>query len=251
MPPYELAASPAELTARNIVVWPVRITESDSVAARFQRVLAANEVARADRFRYDNLRRSFVISRGALRVLLGRYLAKPPEDVHLRYGVKGKPSVDAGVPIQFNASHSSAVALFAFALGCEIGVDVERIRPLRYIREIASRFFCAEEAAELLSLPVCQRERGFFLCWTRKEAYVKAVGEGLSTPFDGFRVTLRPGETPRFVHLGQEEAPRAWALHDIEVESTSRYAAALAYRDVPRSVHVLPMIEPGELFDMP
>jgi phosphopantetheine--protein transferase-like protein len=75
--------------------------------------------------------------------------------------------------------------------GCEVGVDVEQIRPLPDVHEIASRFFCPEEAAELISLPPDQRGQAFFLCWTRKEAYIKAIGDGLSAPLHGFRVTLR------------------------------------------------------------
>src|SRR5208282_2181592 len=119
-----------------------------------------------------------------LRVLLGHYLGVAPGGIEFSYGPKGKPRLAAPVDVRFNISHSGGLALFAFTLDCEIGVDVEHIRPLRDMQEIASRFFCAEEATELMSLPAHGREQAFYLCWTRKEAYLKAVGEGLSEPID-------------------------------------------------------------------
>jgi 4'-phosphopantetheinyl transferase len=239
---------PLELAGRSVDVWPVRLEASDTVVARFERVLEPGETARAARFRFDHLQRSFILSRGALRVLLGRYLEISPGGVQFRYGPKGKPSLASPGPLQFNASHSGALALFAFTLEREIGVDVEHIRALPDMQQIASRFFCAEEAEELSLIPTDQRERAFFSCWTRKEAYVKAVGEGLSAPLDSFRVTLRPGEPARFIHVAHDTAAAdAWMLHN--VEPASHYVAALAYQDGLRPVHVRPPIEPAELLD--
>ena len=160
----------------------------------FSQLLAPDETARAARFHFDHLQRRFILSRGALRILLGHYLDIAANRIEFRYGSRGKPSLAAPAGIHFNASHSGDVALFAFTLHCEIGVDVEEMRPISDMREIASRFFCAEESTELMALPADERERAFFLCWTRKEAYLKAVGEGLYAPLNDFCVTLRPGE---------------------------------------------------------
>jgi len=201
-------------------------------------------MGRAAQFRFERDRNSFVLARGVLRTLLGRYLHISPAGIRFEYRPKGKPALALPAGIDFNVSHSGGLAVFAFTAGCEIGVDVESIRPLPDLQSIADRFFCAGEAAELMSLAADQREPAFYLCWTRKEAYIKASGDGLSAPLDGFRVTLRPGQPARFVHLANDTA-QAWSLHDLAL--ASGYAAALAYRDAQRPVVVLPVADPAEL----
>lgn len=241
------------IAGRDIDVWPVHIEGSDAVVARFESYLTPAEIVRASAFRFQHLRRSFVLTLGALRFLIGAYLGIAPEKVFIRQGPNGKPSLamrERTPPaFQFNVSHSGDLALFAFTRGCEIGVDVELIRPLADLALVASRFFCQEETDELLALPSVERERAFFLCWTRKEAYIKAVGEGLSIPLDSFRVTLRPGEPARLVHLGFDlSLAQAWMLHDLAV--TAGYAAALAYCDAPRPVHLRTLMGMDELAEL-
>ena len=205
--------------------------------AYFQSLLAPDERERAGRFVFDYLRHWYTVSRGALRILLGRYLDTDPAGIRFEYGEKGKPRLAEKSRIRFNASHSGDLAVYAVTLHCDIGVDVERIRPLASLHEIAARFFCAEETTELMALPEEQREAAFFRCWTRKEAYIKAIGDGLSVPLDDFAVSLRPGEPARLVHIGHDPAAAAaWTLQNLE--ALSGYAAALAYRDVERAVCV-------------
>jgi 4'-phosphopantetheinyl transferase len=211
---------------------------SDVLAAKFESVLASDEKDRAARFILERRRHSFVVARGVLRCLLGRYLDMHPANIRFNYGSKGKPAVTSTLGIEFNATHSGELAVFAFTAGCPIGVDLEQIRPLSDIQDIADRFFCSEEAAELMALPPTEREHAFFRCWTRKEAYIKAIGEGLSAPLDEFRVTLQPTEPARFVHISRDTA-EAWTLHDLGL--ASGYAAALAYRDRERSLSVFPI----------
>ena len=238
-----------ELTGRAVHVWPVSTYAPDAVVERFRVLLAPDETDRADRFRFPHLRQSFMLARGALRVLLGQYLNTAPAEIEFSYGSKGKPAVAAGNRLQFNASHTGDLALFAFTLDCGIGVDVEPIRPMPDIEDVAKRFFCAEETEELMSLPEGQREHGFFLCWTRKEAYIKATGDGLSTPLDAFRVTLRPGAPANLVHLQRDyRAAEAWTLQDLT--SAPGYAAALAYRDSPRPLKTFPFFNPKQLLDI-
>ena len=208
-------------------------------------LLEPEERDRAARFRFDHLQHAFILARGGLRVLLGCYLGVCPAAVQFTYGSKGKPTLSGG-SVEFNVSHSGGLAVFAFTFGCEIGVDVEQIRSLPDMLEIASQFFCVEETAELMALPAGERERAFFLCWTRKEAYIKATGDGLSAPLDSFRVALRPGAPARFVHFKHDaSAAASWTLHDLSL--TPAHAGALAYRDAPRSVLVQPVIESAEL----
>jgi 4'-phosphopantetheinyl transferase len=108
-------------------------------------------------------------------------------------------------------------------------------------------FFCLEEATEIMSLPPSERERAFFRCWTRKEAYIKAIGDGLSAPLDGFRVTVLPNAPAHFVHLGRGTTDTgAWTLHDLCLAPD--YAAALAYRDRQRPLSIFPIVDLAEFF---
>jgi 4'-phosphopantetheinyl transferase len=235
-----------ELDTRNVHVWSVGTEDPEAIAASFEQVLAPDERDRAARFRFEHLRRSFILAHGALRMLLGRYLDTSAAGIRFEYGSKGKPALAPRAFIDFNMSHSGGLVVFAFTRGCEIGVDLEQIHSIGDMQNIADRFFCPEEAAELMSLPVNQREHAFFLCWTRKEAYIKAIGDGLSAPLNDFRVTMQSAQHARFIHIAHDtNAAKEWTLHDLQL--ASNYAAALAYRGSGRTVAVLPLLEPAEL----
>ena len=235
------------LSENRIVVWCVRLQTSDPVLSRLRQCLNGDEISRADRYLLEDHRRSFAISRGVLRILIGRYLQRPPESLEFTYGPAGKPSIAGPHRIQLNASHSGNLALFAFALDCPIGVDIEQIRPLPDMHTMAHRFFAPEEAADLASLPSDQQQRAFFNCWTRKEAYIKATGTGLSTPLAGFAVTVRPAEAARLLHIaGDTTAAASWSLHDLA--APPGYAGALACPDSQRQVVMFPTINPSQLF---
>jgi 4'-phosphopantetheinyl transferase len=195
------------------------------------------------------MQRTFAIARGTLRILLSRYLGCAAREIRFCYGNRGKPSL-AGTPrLQFNMSHSGAMALFAFTLDCAIGVDIEQIRPIQDMNDIAARFFAPDETASLMSLAASERERAFFRCWTRKEAFIKATGDGLSTPLDSFSVTLDPGDAARFVRLPADaEALGAWSVHDLVVAPD--YAAAAAYPDSARTITVVPLTHPATLLEL-
>lgn len=227
-------------------MWSVRTDGGEADVARFRLVLSPPEQDRAARFRFETLRNSFILARGALKLLLGCYLDVCPDSVQFHYGGNQKPALAPEHRLKFNASHSGGLAVFAFTLDREIGVDVEHIRPVRDMTGIANRFFCLEEAAELVSLSVSERERAFFLCWTRKEAYVKALGNGLSEPLDSFRVTVSPDAPAGFVHIAHDaRAAKLWTLHDLTL--APEYAGALAYGDTPRPLRLSPTMKPLEL----
>jgi 4'-phosphopantetheinyl transferase len=241
-----IAGCPFQLSERAIHVWALDLQPCDSLAAHFEPVLSRDEMERARRFRFDRLRYAFVITRGALRHLLGRYLNVTPAGIRFDYGSKGKPAVLSAAGIEFNLADSGDLAAFAFTVGCPVGIDLEQVHPLDHAPEIASRFFCAEESAEILSLPPGEREAAFFRCWTRKEAYLKAIGDGLSAPLDQFRVTVQPNQPARFLHIGHDpQAAEAWTLDDLSL--APNYAAALAYRDRPRAVSIFAIADPREL----
>jgi 4'-phosphopantetheinyl transferase len=219
----------------------------DAVVERCLEILSLDERVRANRYRFEDHRRSYILSRGVLRTLLGCYLSVPPANIQFSYGERGKPDL-SGVTtdIRFNSSRSAGVALYAMTRHCELGVDIEKIRSLQDIEQIADRFFCSEEARELLNLPASRRESAFFNCWSRKEAYIKAVGDGLSMPLNGFRVTVKPDDPVEFVHIGNDrQVAREWTLDSIGI--VPGYAAALAYRDTSRPVREAPLTTTSEI----
>ena len=167
-------------------------------------ILSEDERLRACRFAFDRDRRRYVMARAGLRERLAVRLGRAPEAVELGCGTNGKPMLErrCGDPdLRFNVSHSEDVAMYAFAQGREIGVDIESVRHVADADEVATRFFSSRETEAYRRLDPRDRQLGFFNCWTRKEAFVKALGDGLSFPLDRFDVSLAPGEPARLLRL--------------------------------------------------
>jgi len=198
-------------------VWRARQDVSPERLAVYEGLLAEDERERAERFHFERDRHEYIAGRGMLRVLIGRYLAQPPETLKFSYSKYDKPFLpDTGM--EFNLAHSGGLALFAFSLDDPVGVDVEMEREVRDAWQIAARFFSPAERAILSSLPEEEMMPAFFRCWSRKEAFIKAVGEGLSYPLDAFDVSLAPGDTPGLLRIhGSEEEARAWMLTPLEL----------------------------------
>jgi len=212
------------LGASEIHVWRAYLDCEESVLRQFEATLAADEKDRASRFHFQRDRNSFIAARGVLRELLGRYLNRSPAQLEFCYSPLGKPALRREPlegSVQFNVSHSHGLALFSFAIERQLGVDVELIRPDFGGEEIAERYFSPREIMELRALPSSLRAEGFFLCWTRKEAYVKARGEGLHIPLDSFHVSLTPGHPARL----QSEDSSRWILRSLCPDP--RYTGAL------------------------
>jgi 4'-phosphopantetheinyl transferase len=213
-----------EFEDQEIHVWRAYLDCEEPGLHRFDETLAPDEKARANRFVFRQDRNRYVAARGALRELLGRYLDRSPAAVEFDYTTKGKPSLRAALnerSIQFNVSHSRGLALLAFALGRNLGIDVEFIRPESPADEIAQRYFSPKELMELRTLPPSLRAEGFYLCWTRKEAYIKATGEGLHVPLESFNVSLTPGLPER---LESADSDR-WSMRSLYPDPL--YAGAL------------------------
>jgi 4'-phosphopantetheinyl transferase len=239
--------------SRAVRLWIVRLEAGEDSFARSLAVLSPEETARAERFHFDRHRHAFILGRAVLRFLLATYLDLDAAAIRFVYGPQGKPALapmltNSPCSLRFNASHSGDLAAYAFTSGCEIGVDLERYRELPDLENIARRFFSPEEAAELLELSLAERNPGFFNCWTRKEAYIKAMGGGLSIPLDSFRVTLAPGAEARMVSLeGSDDEARRWTLYDFT--PAPYYAGAIAYRDQPRSIQTSPVVSVDSLLE--
>src|SRR5271155_3096552 len=194
--------------------WRVALNRSEAELLRLRGTLSIEETLRADRFYFQRDRDAFMATRGTLRQLLGRYVGCAPGEIAFEYGPYGKPHLRGappGLSLDFNVSHSHGLALMAFSLGRKLGIDVESIRPAVASEEIAERFFSSREVAELQSLPPAMRAEGFFLCWTRKEAYVKAIGNGLQIPLKSFHVSLTPSEPARL----ESADSKRWTLRSL------------------------------------
>ncbi len=191
-----------KLERGEVQVWFARLDRTPARLARMLTILNPDEAARAARFVMDVHRNRFVAARALLRDLLAGYLAEPPAAIHFAYNAWGKPALASGfsaADVRFNLSHSQDLALYAFALEREVGVDLELIRGDFANEQLAENFFSPAEVAVLRALPREYQARGFFNCWTRKEAYVKARGQGLSIELKSFDVSLAPGEEARFL----------------------------------------------------
>ena len=205
------------LDAHEIHVWRVALDQPDWLVERMRQWLASDEQARASRFVFDHDRARYIVGRGALRSILSGYLGTEPNQLQFEYGPHGKPALVASCgQIYFNASHSKGLGLCAVTRQRELGIDLELVRRVIDAEQIAQRFFSTQENAVFQSLPVEQRQPAFFYCWTRKEAFIKAIGEGLSHPLDQFDVSFAPAEPAKFLSIGGSlEAARGWSLFSL------------------------------------
>lgn len=178
-------------------------------------VLDAAEKHRASRFRFEMHRRRFIAARHALRVILAGYLDTDPGGLRFAYGDQGKPSIE-GHSLHFNLSHSGDSAALAVSTTREVGLDIEEMRPAQDLLEVARNFFAPTEVDAIAALPEPQRPQAFYRCWTRKEAYIKARGEGLAIPLDSFTVPTGEDSSGRLLssRLGQSELLR-WNLYSL------------------------------------
>lgn len=213
-----------DLELGEIHVWRAYLDCGEPLFRDLRSTLASDEQARADRYFAVSDRNRFVVGRGVLRELLGRYVGCAAREIRFEYARHGKPSLSPEFlrhPIRFNVSHAHGLALFAFSLGRDLGVDVELVRSDFGGRDIAERCFAPQEVEELRALPEGLQAEGFFLCWTRKEAYVKAKAGGLHIPLESFYVSLTPGLPER---LHSVDTAR-WSLRSLRPDR--RYVGAV------------------------
>jgi 4'-phosphopantetheinyl transferase len=226
-PPTWLPAPAAPtLGPEEIHLWRYSLAATAEELANLRALLAADEIARADRLLRPSDGQRFTAGRGRLRQILSRYLSIPPGAIPLTTGAQAKPAV-AGSPLSFNLAHSGESALLAVARSCELGVDLETIDPALDWIPLARRYFADSERQALLALPPSQQPSAFFATWTRKEAILKALGSGFQLPCDSFAVSVPPAPAALLRHRGDVEAPQRWRLQDLPLGPG--YRAALAY----------------------
>lgn len=229
-----MAPQERPLAAGDVHWWSARLDPAPPAVAALEATLSAEERQRASRFAFPHLQRRYVVGRGLLRQWLAAYLHVAPSAVRFAYEAHGKPVFDASIdsPIRFNLSHSGDVAVFALTASHRIGVDVELVRPMADALALSERFFSAAERRALREAPAAARDAAFFSCWTRKEAYIKAIGEGLSCPLDSFDVSVAPA-APQLLQVGGSvEAAAAWTIAALDLPAGVIGAVAVEAAEV-------------------
>lgn len=213
------------------------------------RILSEDERRRAARFAFPDLRQKFTLARAILRRLIANFCGTDPAALRFSYGPQGKPFIaHPQQPIQFNASHSADLAAYVITGGEDIvGIDIEKCRPMSDIEDIAKRFFCPAECDELMSVTPVDRQEAFFRYWVRKEAYIKAVGGGLSIDLSSFRVSPFSQDPTAVLEIfdNSSESSR-WAIHGFT--PIKNYCGAVALRDPQCSLQFHPLSSAGNFF---
>ncbi len=222
------------LLPQTVHVWAINVDRLFETN-RYFASLSVAEQRRAQAFASGRDRHRFISRRGALRQLLGRYLALEASDIEIDEGDGRKPALAgphrrygaavASSGLRFNSSQSDGLALFAFAQDMAIGIDLERLRPMPEAEDIAQQYFSPHEYRALMNIPPQNRLAAFYACWTQKEAIVKALGHGLAMPLDSFAVSLAPDQRARLTHLDSGR-PDDWTLEPLQ--PSPGYFAALA-----------------------
>jgi 4'-phosphopantetheinyl transferase len=223
------------MAEEDVHVWMASTTSPPLPLSQLREWLSDDERARASRFQFSRHRDGYIAGRGILRYLLAKYCGQiVPKQLEFAAGHRGKPYLKTGNgcrPLLFSQADSNGIALYAFNRRDEIGIDIEHMREVLDMDAFVSRTFSAVEKAAYFSLPFKDRKEAFFNCWTRKEAFIKAIGEGLYFPLDQFDVTLKPDEPARLLRAaGRPEPASSWLMLDFT--PMTGYKAALA---LPRS----------------
>ncbi|HLA74976.1 MAG TPA: 4'-phosphopantetheinyl transferase superfamily protein [Gammaproteobacteria bacterium] len=225
---WDVPGNAMRLGRNDVHVWRAPLTTSHSTA--LYQTLSADERARAQRFHFQHDRQRYIAARGILRTILARYLNLPAQHIKFLYNVYGKPTLQHtlhGQRLCFNLAHSHELAVYAVTMGREIGVDIEYLRPDLADQDIVEQFFSPREVQALRALPSAVQQQAFFNCWTRKEAYIKAIGKGLSFDLNQFDVTLAPDEPAALLNVhGHPEESTRWSLRALPLGP--HYAGAIA-----------------------
>jgi 4'-phosphopantetheinyl transferase len=226
---WQPAPTDLVLSSRDVHVWRASLEQPEALIQQLAQTLSEDERTRASRFYFERDRKHFIVGRGLLRTILGCYLSLEPTQLQFCYGSRGKPALanmgDSDT-LQFNLSHSHGLVLYAVTRDRKIGIDLEQIRPTSDVEKLAERFFSPREHAAIRSLPSSQKQEAFFHAWTCKEAYLKAIGEGLAG-LEQVEVSLVPGEPVRLLSTGEDSpASSRWSVQVLT--PAPDYIAALA-----------------------
>jgi 4'-phosphopantetheinyl transferase len=222
----QISLGHSEIISRELHIWKIKFSEWGQPVGALSSLLSVDEQARAQRYHLLRDQQRYILRRSLLRKILSRYLRIPAHQIRLQYNQYGKPIL-CGSSLRFNLSCSRDLMLIAIAENVDVGIDVEYINHDSAYQGIAGKFFSKKEVDSLARLPAVDRVLGFFLCWTRKEAFIKAKGEGLTYPLHQFEVSVDPNDPPQLLYtaLDPQEAQH-WKL--INLNPAEHYAATVA-----------------------
>jgi 4'-phosphopantetheinyl transferase len=216
------------LGGNEVHVWHADLADLGGDLDRLFPLLDHHEQSRAARFIVPEPRVQFILSRAFLRIALGQYLNVEPRKVHFHVAERGKPGLAEAHGLYFNLSHTEGTTVIAVTRAGRVGVDVERIRENLDPLQLGARFFSTKESEWLRAQPVDQRFAAFFACWTAKEAYVKAGGDGLAVPLDGFGVIPHAGDEELHLEIyGKPEESKRWSMWQLDLGPDLRSAIAV------------------------
>jgi 4'-phosphopantetheinyl transferase len=227
---WNLSPDHSPLAEKDVHIWAANLDQPVQRISQLEKLLSSDEMNRARQFKFEKDRNRFIAGRGLLRTVLGSYLNAEPAQLDFTYSPRGKPALK--IPsghgtLHFNVAHSKDLILIALARACAVGVDVEWIHPISDIEDIATRFFTNREAGELTALPHDERMTAFFSLWTRKEAYLKATGDGISEMLKDVEISFLPEKPAQVLAIsGNAQAAERWTL--LNLAPASGFAAALA-----------------------
>lgn len=225
----------SELGSNSVHVWSCQAIENSDHLNELIKILSEDEVLRANKFRFEKDKAVYITAKYLLRSGLSNYLQLKAKEIIFDYSEYGKPSFMGNVEIDFNVSHSGNRIIIGFARNRTIGVDIEKIKENFDPLELAENFFSEEEIKALSETKESERFQAFYRCWTRKESFIKAVGEGLSYPLDSFAVTMDNDKSTRFIKIDNiQDSKRDWQLHSFV--PADKYIAALTTDGAPQKI---------------
>jgi len=231
-----ITGRPSELHPGVVHLWQRRLDASAEEVSAYYRLLSSEEQERALRFRVERPRTEFVLTRGTLRTLLAQYRGITPQEVQFRYEVRGKPALEDESGLCFNVSHTNGLALMAFVMRRTIGIDVENLVRGVDAQRLAERFFSERERQALRPLRGDELQAAFFRCWTRKEAYIKAKGDGLSLALHEFDVSIAEQDRDALLATRPDPTEAArWTVCDVPMGTGYVAAVAVAARTEVRN----------------
>ena len=221
---------PLDLPKGAIHLWKLKLNNGDVPLERYQAWLSADEQERAESFSYEEGRQKFIVSQAGLRFLIGQYQGNRPESVIFTYNPYGKPEINAlrrGKSLQFNLTHSGDLALYAFAREARVGIDLELLSRRIEVKRMAPRVLSAAELESFNSLPENQQKEAYLLAWTQKEAYLKAIGTGLTREGMKITVDISPETHPAAEGKGLTLPARAFPIEPWQLFAFSPEAGAI------------------------
>ena len=225
----------SKLGLGQIHLWSINAVENIDLLDSLLNNLSYDEVSRANKFRFEKDRSVYITAKYLLRTLLGQYLNVDPKKIVFEYSEFDRPSYLNNIALDFNVSHSGNQIIIGFAKNLTIGVDIEKIKNNFDPLELAENFFSKEEIEALSETNESEKFQAFYRCWTRKESFIKAVGEGLSYPLDSFAVTMNDNENAKFIKIDNtQEAKRNWRLYSFI--PAKGYIAAITTDGTPNKI---------------